>query len=266
MTLPIIKQKISIIIPCYNEESGIGKVVKGFPRKEIRAAGYDLEIIVIDNNSTDNTYQVAEEAGARVVRERKKGKGNAIRRGFDSVAHDTSYVVMLDGDNTYRPEEILRMVEPLRSGFAEVIVGSRLNGRILNGSMKRLNHFGNWAYSQLVRIFFGAKVTDVLTGYFAWKKEVVDTIRPHLTSEGFAIEMEMVTKMARLGFEMYSVPISYHVREGESNLHPIRDGYRILMMLLRNLNWKMEEENIDLFNAKNNEAWQTGIISTRLEA
>lgn len=100
-----------------------------FPTDLMRHHGYDTGIIVIDNNSTDKTGEVAREHGATVIHEPKKGKGNAIRTAFHSINDDTDYVVMLDGDDTYRPEEVLRLIEPLRSGFATVIVGSRLGGK-----------------------------------------------------------------------------------------------------------------------------------------
>lgn len=231
-------KKVTVLIPCYNEADAIGTVVRKFPKGRLAAYGFELDVLVIDNNSSDNTAEVARAAGATVLSEPAKGKGNAIRAGFYSISEDTDYVVMLDGDDTYKPEEILRLVEPLDSGFAEVIIGSRLHGRIRVGSMKRLNHFGNRMYSRLVRTVYKVIVTDVLTGYFAWKREVIEDLRPHLRSHGFAIEMEMVTKMARLGYRIYSVPISYDPRLGDSSLRPVRDGARILAMYVRNLRWK----------------------------
>ena len=231
------KQKITVLIPCYNEAHNIAAVIGAFPRAEIQTRGYDLEIVVIDNNSSDDTSIVARDAGATVLLETKKGKGNAMKRGFRYIQPDSTYVVMLDGDDTYRPEELLRMVELLSSGFCNAVTGSRLGGRILEGSMSMRNRIGNWVFSHLVRLLYRINVTDVLTGYYAWTYEALDRMRPHLVSDHFAIEMEMVTKMARLGEEVYSVPISYHPRGGHSNLRPFYDGSRILMMLLRNLWW-----------------------------
>jgi glycosyltransferase involved in cell wall biosynthesis len=233
-------QKVAVVIPCFNEEAGIASVIKGFDPQKLLQNGYELELIVVDNNSSDHTAAVARAAGARVISEGQKGKGNALRAGFSNLTPDTAYVVMLDGDDTYNPKEIVRMLEPLRSDFCDVVIGSRLGGKMLDKSMHTFNRLGNWMYTMLVRQFYRASVTDVLTGYFAWKREVIDELTPHLQSPGFAIEMEMITKMARLGYEIYSVPISYHPRSGESNLHPIRDGYRILKMFLKNLFWSPE--------------------------
>lgn len=238
------RKKITVLIPCYNEEGGIARVIRGFPREQISKQGFDFEVIVIDNNSKDRTAEVARESGATVIHEPKKGKGNAMRRGFYAIDKDTDYVVMLDGDDSYRPEEILRMVEPLDSNFCDVVIGSRLGGRILDGSMTTFNRTGNWVFSHLVRYFYRVNVTDVLTGYFAWKRESLEHLRPHLKSKGFAIEMEMVTKMAKLGEEIYSVPITYASREGESNLNPITDGFRILWMFTKNFFWNPTKKKV----------------------
>lgn len=234
--------KVAVVIPCYNEAEGIASVIKSFKKKELLHYGFELDIIAVDNNSTDDTAKVAKKAGARVIHERKKGKGNAIRTGFKSISDDTDYVIMLDGDDTYDAKEAIRLLEPLHSEFCDVVIGSRLGGKMKEDSMTFFNRTGNWVFSHMVRYYYRANVTDVLTGYFAWKKEVVDELTPHLESQGFAIEMEMITKMARMGHEIYSVPISYHPRSGESNLRPIYDGWRILKMFVRNMFWKPTAE------------------------
>lgn len=230
-------KKVAILLPCYNEEDGVAAVIKGFNRKQLKSLGYELDIIVIDNNSSDRTQEVARKAGARVIFEPEQGKGNAIRTGFYSITEDTDYVAMLDGDDTYKPKELARLLEPLSSGFSDVIIGSRLGGKIKDGSMRGFNRLGNWMFSFLTRTTYKVNVTDVLTGYFAWTREAAIKLRPHLNSKGFSIEMEMITKMARLGLEVYSVPISYEPRLGESSLRPIHDGIRILREYFRQLIW-----------------------------
>lgn len=232
------KEIIAVIIPCHNEEKGIVEVINKFSHGTLARHGFVVRIIVIDNNSSDNTSKVASEAGATVIHESQKGKGHAIRAGLACLADDVDYVAMLDGDDTYSPKELLRMVEPLHNGFCEAVIGSRLGGKMHGDSMSKFNMLGNWVFTNLVRQVYRAKVTDVLTGYFAWNKDVIDRLRPHLKSEGFAIEMEMITKMARMGIDISSVPITYTQRAGESSLHPIKDGIRILAMFIRNLLWK----------------------------
>lgn len=236
-------KKIAVVIPCYNEAASIAKVIGKLPRAKLAKELFELQVYVVDNNSTDNTAQLAKKAGATVIHEPRKGKGFALRAAFASLPGDIDYVAMLDGDDTYSPGEVLRMIEPLHSNFCDVVVGSRLGGHIEASAMTPFNRFGNWFFTNAVRIIYRANVTDVLTGYFAWKKEALDALYPHLKSEGFAIEMEMVTKMARLGQRLASVPISYHPRDGESHLHPVRDGVRILRMFIKNLAWKARGSN-----------------------
>lgn len=231
-------KKVGVVIPCHNEAASIAQVIARFPLSRLAQQGLQLHIYVVDNNSSDTTASIAKKAGATVISEPRKGKGNALRAGFRNIANDTDYVVMLDGDDTYSPEEVLRILEPLRSDFCDVVVGSRLGGRIKTLAMNKLNRLGNRFFTTAVRTLYRANVSDVLTGYFAWKKPALDALRPHIKSEGFAIEMEMITKMARLGQQMASVPISYTPRIGESNLHPFKDGLRIFTMLLKNLSWR----------------------------
>ncbi len=230
-------KKITVLIPCYNEEEGIANVLHDIQREKLHQLGYIVDIAVIDNNSSDNTSKVAKENGARVIFEPKKGKGNAIKTGFESISSDTDYIIMLDGDDTYKASEIQRLIEPLESNFCDVVVGSRLGGKMMNGSLRIRNRMANWAYTFLVRHFYHANITDVLSGFFAWKKTSLDGLTLHLESDGFAIEMEMVTKMVKLDYEIYSVPITYKVRKGKTKIDSLKDGLRILKMFFANLNW-----------------------------
>ncbi|MFA5750360.1 MAG: glycosyltransferase family 2 protein [Candidatus Shapirobacteria bacterium] len=230
-------KKITVLIPCYNEEKGIGKVIRGIPTEKLLKDGFKTKVVVIDNNSTDKTAEVAKKYGAIVISEKKQGKGHAIKTGFMSITEDTDYIVMLDGDDTYKPSEIPRLIEPLDSDFCDVIVGSRLGGKMLDGSLKTQNRIVNWGYAFLVRYFYHANITDVLSGFFAWKRETLDGLKLHLQADGFAIEMEMITKMMKLGYEIYSVPITYDVRQGESKISSLKDGLKILKMLFQNLHW-----------------------------
>lgn len=234
-------KKITILIPCYNEEKGIGKVIDGVPLKKLDFFGYQTEIIVLNNNSSDHTVRVAQEKGAKVVSEKKQGKGNALKTGFRNISSDTDYVVMLDGDDTYKSEEILRLIEPLENGFCDVILGSRLEGKQNDCSFSLSHRLANWFFTFFVRRFYLVNTTDVCTGYFAWKKKVIDELALHIKSSGFAIEVEMITKMAKLGYKIYSVPITYDRREGHSKLSPIVDGIKITWMLFKNLMWRPQK-------------------------
>ncbi|CAN5268750.1 glycosyltransferase family 2 protein [soil metagenome] len=230
-------KKISILIPCHNEEGGIGKVLTSIPYEKLKNLGYDPEVIIIDNNCTDRTAAVAKKHGAQVIFEPKKGKGNAMRTGFLAVSPDSKYVVMLDGDNTYKATEIPRLLEPLESKFCDVVVGSRLGGVMKTKSLRGTNRAANWGYTFLVRHFYHANVTDVLSGFFAWKRKVTDDLAKHTESTGFSIEMDMITKTVLLGYTMCSVPITYDIREGETKIEAFRDGIKIMAVLMINLIW-----------------------------
>ncbi len=234
-------KKLSILIPCFNEEKGIGKVLENIPVKTLKSLGYSTHIVVIDNNSTDNTALVAKKHHVTILTESRQGKGHAIKKGFDALAKDTTYVVMLDGDNSYKPYEIPRLLEPLENNFCDVVVGSRLSGKIEKDAWTFFHRGANWFYTFFVRQFYKANTTDVLSGYFAWKKDVIDHIRPYLKTGGFAIEMEMIIKTVRMGYTVYSVPITYSQREGRSKLQPISDGIRISTIFLRYLTWSTQK-------------------------
>ncbi len=225
------------MIPCHNEEKGVGKVIAKIPTKRLNALGYKVEVLVVNSASKDRTVEVAQKAGARVVNA-PIGKGAAIQTGIKHISPGTDIVVMLDGDDTYDPKEMLRMIEPLDTGFCEVVIGSRLAGKISQGSMTSFNRAGNWFFTFLVRNWYHENVTDVCTGYFAWKGSVLQNLGKYLESNGFSIEMEMITKMARMNMDIYSVPISYKKRAGDSNLKPLGDGKKILHAWCRNLYWK----------------------------
>ncbi len=231
-------KKVVVLIPCYNEEEGIGMVIESIPQEQLERSGYAVSILVIDNNSKDKTAAVALSKGASVVKETKQGKGCAIMKGFKSVPSDTDIVVMIDGDASYDLRELPRLIEPIGSGFADAIVGTRLNGKITSHAMKGFNRFGNWLFTFLARVSYKTNVTDVCSGFFAWKKSVVDDLAYVLRSDGFSIEMEMIAKMARMDYACYSVPISYKLRNGKSNLAPLKDGARILYTWAKYLAWK----------------------------
>jgi dolichol-phosphate mannosyltransferase len=236
-------KKITVMIPCYNEENGIGAVIDCIPRKRLSLWGYEVDVLVINNNSSDRTVAVAKSKGATIIDEPRQGKGYAISTGFSSISDDTDILVMLDGDNSYNSKEMCRLIEPLDSGFCDAIIGTRLSGKISKDSMSYFNRIGNWFFTFLVRLAYEGNVTDVCTGYFAWKRHVVDQLGKHVNSKGFSIEMDMVTKMAKLGYEVYSVPIAYTSREGQSTLRPIKDGSAILFTWARNLFWKPVQQS-----------------------
>jgi len=234
-------RKLTILVPCYNEEDGIGIVLDNVPRDRLTSRGYDVETVVIDNNSKDRTAEIAEAKAARVISEKRQGKGYAMMTGFKSVNDDSDIVVMIDGDSSYDIREIERLIEPIESGFGDVVVGSRLHGKMATESMSAKNRWGNWLFTFLARVGYKTNVTDVCSGFFAWKKQVVDNLIRNIESRKFTIEMEMIAKMSRMNYQCYSVPISYNSRNGNSSLRPFKDGVQILQAWAKYLRWKPKE-------------------------
>lgn len=229
--------KVTLLIPVFNEEKGIASVIKNIPFEELEKIGLKLKVIVVDNNSTDKTVKIVEKNKIKILTQKSVGKGNALMTGFKAL-NGSDYVVIIDGDNTYKPEEIPRLLEPLKSGFCDVVAGSRISGKILNQSLSFSHRVFNWIFSFLVRHFYKANITDTLTGFIAFKRSVIHKLIPHLQSTDFAIEMEMFTKLARMGYQIYSVPITYDRRMGKSKLNSLTDGIKILHTFFKNLLWK----------------------------
>jgi|WetSurMetagenome_2_1015567.scaffolds.fasta_scaffold25286_4 glycosyltransferase involved in cell wall biosynthesis len=231
-------KRITVLIPCYNEEAGIGPVIDGVPVESLSRFGFEANIVVVDNNSNDKTAEIAKsKKEVLVVEEFSRGKGNALITAFKQVCDGSDYVVIIDGDNTYKPKEIMRLIEPLESGFCDVTVGSRIGGKTVRGSLEFSHRFVNWVFAFIVRQFYKANVTDALTGFWAMKSDVIKVLIPNLNSTDFTIEMEMITKIRKLGFSIYSMPITYDRRLGKSKLNSYSDGLKILYMFVKNLRW-----------------------------
>lgn len=237
-------KKVAVVIPCHNAAARIAQVIAKLSCSELEQNGLQIRAYVVDNNSSDHTAAVAKKAGAVVVREPKPGKGNALRAGFQRLPQDVDYVVMLDGNGAYNPEEMARLIEPLQSDFCDVTIGSRLSRRTQTAAMRRFNRTGNRLFTTAVRMLYHANVSDAPGEYFAWKKSALDKLRPHITSAGSAIEMEMVTKMARLHYQMASVPISYRPHASSPKPHPFRGGFAVFWALLKNLTWQPTKASI----------------------
>lgn len=247
-------KKLVVLVPCYNEEEGIALVIDSVPKEVLKQFGYETAIVVIDNNCTDKTSQIAQSKGAKVIKEPNQGKGYAVLAGLRDVPSDADFVAMIDGDGSYDPKELPRMLEPLENDFGDVIVGSRLHGKLASNSMSGFNRVGNWLFTFLARVGYKTNVTDVCSGFFAWKRRVIEDLAPHLKSRSFSIEMEMIAKLARMNCSCYSVPISYNSRNGRSSLRPVKDGIAIFYTWLKNITWKpvssQEEKNTVLNEVK----------------
>jgi glycosyltransferase involved in cell wall biosynthesis len=219
---------IAVAIPCYNEAVTIGKVIKDF--KEVLPGA---AIHIFDNNSTDKSSDLAREAGAVVHQVRKQGKGNVIQAIFDTITADA--LIVVDGDDTYYPEEAHKLIGPVLRGEADMVVGNRLpnaTGR----SMRRLHQFGNRLIVWTINRMFKTQYLDILSGYRVFSRRFVRSIP--LLSHGFETETELTLLALEREMEIVEIPVSYRNRpEGsKSKLRSFRDGRRILMtaaMLLR---------------------------------
>jgi len=216
---------VTVLVPTLDEAETIGDVVRDF-----HSAGYD-DILVIDGGSGDDTQSVARDAGARVVEQTGRGKGQAVREAVTEHT-DAEYVLMLDGDGTYDADDAEAMLDPLRSGEAEHVIGDRF-ADMRPGAMTPLNRLGNRLINGSFGVIHGEGFGDILSGYRAFTRESFE--RMHLTSDGFGIETEMAVECAKRGISTTVVPVTYYPRPAGSNtnLHPIRDGGIIFLELYR---------------------------------
>jgi len=215
---------VTFLLPAYNEEQSIGPLLKDISRYP------KSKVIVVDNNSKDKTADIAKKSGANVLRERKQGKAYAIKRGFENIKSD--FIVMLDADNTYDPQEAQKLVKPLMEGKADVVLGSRLLGKREKGSISRFNLVGNHLLSFFASILF-SKVTDVCTGYWAFRRNVIDDLlQEGIDSDGFDLEVEMFSKVSKNNFRVLEIPINYKNRLDTPKLNGFNDGVKIFKRML----------------------------------
>jgi glycosyltransferase involved in cell wall biosynthesis len=219
---------VSVIIPCLNEAAGVGKcVMKAL--QALRDLNLPGEVIVVDNGSSDGSPEVAERAGARVVHERRRGYGAAYLRGFREARGD--YFVMGDGDDSYDFLDIPRFIEPLRSGAADMVMGTRLKGNILPGAMPWTHRWiGNPILSGILRLFFGTRVSDSHCGMRSFTRAGFE--RMNLRTQGMEFASEIVVCALRERLRIDEVPITYHPREGLSKLRGMSDAWRHMRFML----------------------------------
>ena len=213
------EHRIAVIVPCYNEELTIGKVVAGF-----RAALPDAAIYVVDNNSNDRTAEVAFGAGATVLKEKRQGKGEVLRGVCGQI--DADYFILVDGDDTYPAQEAARLLDPLVREEADVVIGSRRNA--YGDSAPALFHSsGNELVCFLVNRIFGSKLTDVMSGYRAFTWRVAQSLP--IISIGFDVETEMTIQLLYRRYVLKEIPIEYRARPANSSskLRTFRDGFRV---------------------------------------
>lgn len=219
---------LTVLLPALNEEDGIGDVIDSIPTQEIADAGYSTTILVVDGHSTDRTIEIARRKGAKVLFQNGRGKGFAVRMGFESL--DSDFLVMMDADKTYPSGEMPVFLELLEQG-ADIVMGSRLLGDIDTGAMSDLNRAGNRILSFMASRLYGRITTDVCTGMWGFSRRAVESLR--LNSSGFEVEVEMFAQAAKAGLVIREVPISYSRRKGQAKLGSLGSGLSIALKLLR---------------------------------
>ena len=217
--------RVSIVIPCLNEEENIEECVTR-ARAVLAESGIAGEVIVADNGSDDRSAELAAAAGATVVREPRRGYGSAYLAGFAAARGD--YIVMIDADLTYDFEEIPNFVRQLDEG-AELVMGNRMEG-VDPGAMSMTSRIGNPILSGFLNLVYRTPIGDAHCGLRAIRRDVLPRLDLHSTGMEFA--SEMVIRAVRADLEIREQPISLHVRGGESKLSPFRDGWRHLRLML----------------------------------
>jgi glycosyltransferase involved in cell wall biosynthesis len=223
-TAAIDRYKIAVLIPCYNEEVAVAKVVKDF-----KAALPGATIFVFDNNSTDNTAAAAHAAGAEVFKERFQGKGFVVRRMFTDVEADI--YVLVDGDATYDAPSARRMIERLTADRLDMVVGTRVDSE--QAAYRAGHRTGNRLLTAFVASVFGPSFNDMLSGYRVFSRRFVKSFP--LLSGGFEIETELTIHALELGLAVAEIDTPYYARPqgSASKLNTWRDGFRITWTILQ---------------------------------
>jgi glycosyltransferase involved in cell wall biosynthesis len=220
---------VTFIFPARNEEKTIGEVIEK-ARRAAERAGMRCEVIVADNSS-DATPHIAKNMGATVVTPDRLGYGYAYRYALKRARG--KYMVMADADGTYDLEEAPKLLEPLAKGEADIVLGTRLKGKIMPSAMPWLHRYiGNPLLTLILNRFYGTKVSDAHTGFRAATREALEKL--NLTSDGMEFASELLIKAAYAGLRIKEVPITYYPRrEGtQSKLRSLRDGWRHLKLLM----------------------------------
>lgn len=218
--------KIAVLIPCYNEEKTIEKVVN-----DVKEALPEAVVYVYDNNSTDKTAELAVKAGAVLRHEYKQGKGNVIRRMFREI--DAECYLMIDGDDTYPLDCAKELVDKVLEHHADMVVGDRLSSTYFTENKRPFHNFGNTMMRVCINRLFHTDIKDIMTGYRAFSYNFVKTFP--VVSTGFEIETEMTIHAVNYNLQVDNVIVQYRDRpEGsESKLNTFKDGMRVIKKMLQ---------------------------------
>jgi len=220
--------EVTIIIPTLNEETAIENVIRNIPFHELPPT----QVLVIDGKSKDKTPYIAKDAGAYVVIDPEPGYGQAVKTGLEYATGDV--IVLMDGDGTYEPRDIPTLIEPIISGVADLVLGSRLAGKMAPGSMTPINNVGNKLLTKVFNLLYGQNISDTQSGLWATRKQILEKVNGDADKE-FGYITSMQATIAKQGYRIAEIPTSYYPRSNgtKPKLSPIKDGWRILSDMIK---------------------------------
>jgi len=210
--------RISIVIPTMNEEATIGELLDGIKQY---LAGEDFEVLIVDTNSMDKTREIASSKGAVVIDEPRRGYGRAYKTGFERA--NGEFIVTMDADCTYPPEDIPRLLKMIENGEADFVTGDRLS-TVSKEAMSTMHRIGNWLLNMGILVLFSIKIKDSQTGMWVFRKKLLEKIRPK--SDGMPFSQEIKLEVLTRGLRFKEVPITYQIRKGEAKLSTWKDGWK----------------------------------------
>ena len=221
---------VVVVIPTLNEEKGITTTINTI--NESLKGKFHSKILVVDGLSTDKTVDLAKSLGAKVIRQRRRGYGDALQAGFYFVdtRMKSNVTVMLDADGTYEPKDIAKMVEIINGGEADFVIGNRF-ANMDKKAMTRTNKIGNKLLSAVARKLLDIKISDTQCGLRAFRSDLASIF--YNTSMGMPFATEMLTAIKQYNIKIKEIPTSYYERIGETKLTPLQDGGRILSTTIR---------------------------------
>ena len=201
---------VLVMVPTLNEQKGIGRVLEDVPK--------DIDVLVVDGGSTDETVEVARQYRVRVIGQKfGRGKGCGVRTGMEFfLSSKYDVLCMIDGDGSSDPRELPKMIEAMKDENAEVVLGSRVRGKREKGAMTAFSIFSNLIVSLFLGLRFLRIFTDVQTGYWAFSRKAVETLYPRLKAKGFDIEMALFMLTLDIGLKCIEVPVGYKKRLGKT--------------------------------------------------